>query len=863
MTSRKRQSCLVLDIDMSHIAFQTIHHIAMDQGHPKVRKMADSISPPTNLDIASILKAEASGVRICAVLGPTPPTLQAQVDNVIGSLDISQDRRILIRSPTEAPSLELLVSSLSVKLAQRSSTMKLGAISARMGHQGPVWAAAASVAHSVTFSRLLEAIKTLQFRHVAAQRLVVDSILTASQQKAVIDPLSTIQPSYLVQTGAPHLLRNDISFRFLFHLRDCLRNRELPNRDAQQPDLGIDTAALAESVERRLALLDQDARSVDDLTAMDSLFIDPDPEGGETQTRPSGRPVDLIVLQIIQTKVIVDAPSGPSSELVFSKFIFTTQFKKQNLAQFNLNTQSNASQTSLRSKSSKVVHSMAILTSLGEVNLIVAPPLMDFAQQILRTKKQFGSGAEERPSTESEKGSIHPSGIVLTEIIGSVHHLQIQAAAENLILVLGIHGLRASSAMLAMQKKSLSGNTNILFDEVYLQARSPTNPSRASDQDILAVVAFSDGKSSVVSKSDLGSRTNLKVVFTLTSFKLHVPRSALRLYRFVEEWRSDYLPGIEATTKALLSEYKAAPQKPPPPSTSSISSHGPLIQIHTQVEHFEVSLQVMHGTWLSLEMNKTMAYVHNNTGALGLAYRYSFGAQVGSTVVKISSKPSPRDVTPNARVKLALPQLSIAGNSDGSHVTMLMVLEFLDLKVKPSHWDTLLAVQQKFGQDFNDLVALMQKTRQQVPKEPSQKKPQRFVYHARLKMQGFRIGLEGLSSTLFLECQDINGSYSSYVGGSWDFGLSGLALSLASRTRGRQTTTFNRSHRSAFVIIDFKMSGSTPNVPNVARSLKFTVSKIHAVMQPSSIGEFGDFIDNLQVNILILHIQLFLIELAL
>jgi hypothetical protein len=254
----------------------------------------------------------------------------------------------------------------------------------------------------------------------------------------------------------------------------------------------------------------------------------------------------------------------------------------------------------------------------------------------------------------------------------------------------------------------------------------------------------------------------------------------------------------------------------------------------------------MHGTWLSLELHQTVAYGYNSP-AVVLRANYDFGVQVNSMVLSISSKPHARDVTPSPRVKIALPRLSVAGKSDGSEINMLTLLEFMDLKVKASHWDTLLAVQQKFGQDFNDLLILMQRTRQ---KPLSDKKPIRrrkvMEYAARVKIQGFRIGFVGLYSTVFLECQDINGSLTSSGGWTWDVGLSDLALSLSPRISDRQNTGFNRKQRSAFVIIDVNIYGSKPIGGDT--SVHLSMTKIHAVMRPSSIGEFGDFIDNLQVR---------------
>ena len=151
---------------------------------------------------------------------------------------------------------------------------------------------------------------------------------------------------------------------------------------------------------------------------------------------------------------------------------------------------------------------------------------------------------------------------------------------------------------------------------------------------------------------------------------------------------------------------------------------------------------------------------------------------------------------------------------------MLVLVDFLQATVRPSHWDTLLAVQQKFGRDFNDLMQLVQQTstkraqaisteqEQPLPFQDPPSAPSSLIYRVHFKMRGFRIGLDGAASTLFLECQDIGGQLQNVHGQNWDISLSDLALSLAPRTAPHgMGSSFNRALRSAFVIIDFKVKG--------------------------------------------------------
>jgi hypothetical protein len=94
-------------------------------------------------------------------------------------------------------------------------------------------------------------------------------------------------------------------------------------------------------------------------------------------------------------------------------------------------------------------------------------------------------------------------------------------------------------------------------------------------------------------------------------------------------------------------------------------------------------------------------------------------------------------------------------------------------------------------------------------------------------MKGFRIGLEGPSSILV---QD-------------------LSLSLAPRTHADSGShSFDRIDRTAFVSIDFHIRTTQP-LSSAAHTLDIIVTKVHAVMQPSSISQIGDFLDHIQAEL--------------
>ncbi|KAF9033263.1 hypothetical protein BDZ89DRAFT_1063002 [Hymenopellis radicata] len=318
------------------------------------------------------------------------------------------------------------------------------------------------------------------------------------------------------------------------------------------------------------------------------------------------------------------------------------------------------------------------------------------------------------------------------------------------------------------------------------------------------------------------------LVIRSLAFHFSVPRSALRLYRFYQDWRNDFIPGVESAMREIVVELK---QTPDSSTRAKKPSRSPMnLQINGHVQSFGILLQVMHGTWISWELRDST--FHFNSTSTPRSTQEAFGIQVASQTFTVSPKADSQNVTPNSRVKLDLPSLSVSGRLDGQCIKAIALIEFLDLKVKPSHWDTLMAVQQKFGHDFNDFLSLIQETRSKQATSSTKVPKPAMKFIVSMKIRGFRIGLEGLSSTRGLDTTAAR---------TWFVTLSDLALSLASRTSVEaQTAAFSRSRRSAF-----------EGAESQEDTLQIRITKIHAIMQPSSMGQVGDFIDDMQTEMLI------------
>lgn len=673
---------------------------------------------------------------------------------------------------------------------------------------------------------------------------VVGHIIDASTDHDAIDPLSAIQPLYFVQSGLPQALRTDPVFRFLFHLRNSLWH--IRERDGHGPlhcePLSLDQ--LKPKLEARLTVLDPDF----EVQCLIPIFPKLWPSFPAMPRTKYGFGYASVRVNSFQLLVVDSARSqSPSSELTSTDITFVARYRLLDfLETVPTYRQPGTSQSSLRNQLAPVVRKLSVSLIVGDITLRVLSHLMRFAQEVMRVRRIYASTFS--TSTEEQVDKPTPDKFDLNvDITLGLQQFRAQAVAENLIFELGSSGLQATTSLFRRQA-DLSTTHAVVFEDLSIRAR-PSQSTKQNDEDILASLALEGGRFTAVNRKEVAAGTRVRLVLGLHNVHFRVPRSALRLYRFIEEWRADFFPEIEATVQALMSEFESRPSKV---SGTPRSRRIPSVQLHVQVDSFGIFLQVMHGTWLTWEVNNIIFFMHSSIPNTR-GYGQTFEMQTESQRFCISSSPDGRSAQSKARVKLELPSISVSGSLAGSSIRVITLVDFFEVKVKPSHWDTLLAVQQKFGQDFNDLVSLVQRTRGKTPTSPKpkvKKLRQPLITSLFWKMRGFRIGLEGPAAILFFECVNIDGKFTTSPVRTWSVTLSDLALSLASRASiESQSSTFNRRQRSAFVAIDVKLNGGSNQEESTREVLKATITKIHAVMQPSSIGEFGDFVDHLQASL--------------
>lgn len=825
-----------------------------EEGHPKIAPQLKESHISSKLDITAEVGLYVEKISFNGVFSKSETRTKSFIQMLSLQLDTLSGKNV--QNPSTEPTIfDCRVTGLEVDSQPSKIHLRWADLTTTVGHRGPELLTAAAITLKQDISQSLGMLQTIEKHNRVVMQNVMHEILRLSENLTVIDPLSTIQSSYLVQEGIPHRLRTDPTFRFLFHLRNCLRN--LPPEERNQvlssqmiPDL-LNPDDFESALHSRFVSLDQDLDTTHDPTLLETLLKIRQPKDHPVTFAP--RIISSISVELQKTRLRIPAPTGTSSNEFFVAAVrIYAQTHPLDLIRHTFSNPASMSQISLRDKRPHSVKRISVQVAIDTISFTIYSHLMNFVQHVLRVRRIYLSqvaSTPAKPKSLDDKPSLSnkATGSLYIDATVLLNSIRLRAAGANLIFEVGAKIVQfVSSFSLPSGQGDEALNNSILFDKIYLQARSPLDKAKPeTDQDILAAFDFTKGKASAVMRQEQNLRRSAKVVFSFGGLHLSVPRSALKLYRFVEEWRADFLPGIEATFKAALSELRIPSDEPRSPTPSIRSpTRQPQLQVNGQIIQMGISLQVMHGTWLSWQANHVITYLQSfNPSSL------AFGLQIASTVLEISTRKNVQDAAPSSRVKLAFPSLSLGGNYNGRLVQTFVIIDYLDLKVKPSHWDTLLVVQQKFGQDFNDLVALMQETRWKSSsklQQPSRSKPQ-LKFGGFFKMRGFRVGFEGFSSTMFLECQDIGGGLRSGSGDSWDVGLTDLALSLAPRSTGSVTESFSRSRRSVFVIIDVKLVAGKQKCFPYGKTLELAITKIHAVMQPSSIGEIGDFIDHLQV----------------
>jgi hypothetical protein len=296
--------------------------------------------------------------------------------------------------------------------------------------------------------------------------------------------------------------------------------------------------------------------------------------------------------------------------------------------------------------------------------------------------------------------------------------------------------------------------------------------------------------------------------------------------------------------RKMLSEIDDTSSKAPPrPHFVVLQS----IDFQAQINHLGVYLHVMHGTWLSWSLEDTLAY----SAATDLR-AVPYGVQLASQRIILSGEPDGTEalIPSSHSVKLALPSLRLEGIIQSDHIQASLVVDHFRLMLKPQYVDDILVVQQKFGSDFNELIDVFAYNRPKKPQN-SRESLSSPTFDIAVKLEGFKIGIQGPTSTQYLQCPMVSALYQSLTssGSRWHLDVKGLELSLVHDVRPLSSKRYREEYNSASMSLDCVVHNEVPKEAlESIEYLTINVSRVHALMAPAAISELGDLVDHVQVE---------------
>lgn len=824
-------------------------------------------------EIRCLLSFPSSGITSFGSASPSGSISARKIRGTIATIYASATpTKQYIRPPTVA--IESNVDSLSITYVKSRPSVSLYASSLRFCRNAPEVVLASFSALQTPLNELSTAYKRYTSSSLLRRKQLVCAILAHGNSAISKDLLSSVQPAFFVQSGHPHTLRSDSSWKLLFHLRHSLSDIS----EDEFESLKLDMKAVPKESEmidllqkRHVPWAMEEGLALIEVEFIESIFSKQTKRNTSGKEGLNDRPLASFKFQANLLRLVLD--SGDAS-VQSSLSVRGVDIRGDILTRaliFDLNSMSPYSSTNRSIKRTDDFlgygNSMTALVTMNmdSLQITIFPNIIEWLQNAIHVWRilspppaESSRDADHAPSTFMH--DLFDSRVIALDIRFNLHHMLFETAAENIIFEVSSNHFSSCNVIhlskpLETTSLDIGLNTTIGFDELSVKAN--TRSFADNGMDMLASLTTAGAVLCFLFQNHTPEGTAIRSTIHAASIELNVPRSAIRLYKFMEQWIQDYLLGIDSMMKSLFTEIKQTPQR----SSKQLSTkqRDMNVTVNVSLASAAVVLQVMHGTWVAWTVYGIIGYIKDKVGIGGMAR--TCGLQVVSQTIRITSTITPGD-WPSQRppkIVLDLPSFTTSGSFNSDRIGLIVSIGFLRVSVKPSHWDSLLSVQQKFGQDFNDLLLILSdaKSKRPTSKSRTQTTTAEFTpLYVTAKFEGFKIGLEGLSSTQYLECVDIDAVISNKGSPQWRVTLTDLALYLSPRSLFKEKHAQPvRSLLPVLVSVDLHVAShrSTPGDQN--RRLEIDITKFHAIFQAHLVGEIGDFVDYLQVrSSLLIHV---------
>lgn len=364
-------------------------------------------------------------------------------------------------------------------------------------------------------------------------------------QTVAADPFATHLPSFLVQTGRPGRLRSDPSWKTITIIRQSVRQMGTIDKKALQAILSKQASELPNKqlaellpfMEKQWAdLYGQDEHGLPKIPpVLQNLFPSPSIDTSPLVFRA------VFAISCRHAKAVLQSHGGDYNELVLED----SQLNLRSSTMDYMPSQDNILNSAVVSEPEKAAHVIGIV-SIRHLSVSSYPSCVLFVRQVLRVRRQINSKSEAVvQSPSSTTTSSIPLQRLVVELFFNAQLLDFAAPAQQITFEAQTSGCSASLAsIIRLPNPSTPPEGSVSFTVATnrISLLASQGKSQRSSKLLLAGIELHDATVHGAISEAPNVPTQANLLLDLNRFKINVPRSVLRLYRFVDSWRTEYLP---------------------------------------------------------------------------------------------------------------------------------------------------------------------------------------------------------------------------------------------------------------------------------------------------------------------------------
>jgi hypothetical protein len=739
---------------------------------------------------------------------------------------------------------------------------------------------------------LSELSKSKENKKLEARRLVWSISQASERAKITSFPAFLNRVSYLV--GSTSNLRSDDGWKILHHLRHCLRMAELEVIDTMDRKEWPETEELLADVRESLSQWKSWEIDSDDFRNSDFL--------------PFVYESKLKVVERTLPRSPLDYTSGVPIQLEWRAGLFEARLCDGERVENKLSIgplEVFATSSGMSDYSSKPLCVSARIT-LDLIEATVDRGLLGLIRHIIRVRRTFEHKIRlfQAAAAPILNSSLPIPTAPRTHIFDHLPWLQVDGS-------FGIRRVRANGRADSLQAKGSLDDASISFSSFLGPSsddiRSSTTTAgfligstslaaweRNPNREELLLSSELDNLSLSTSVADLcesNIKTTIRLIVASTAVRGSIPKDAIRVYEFIENWGSENL----STYDSLLTElregldeddvvggantHKMAAMETSSPTLIDILGDTALA-VELIIPEVILDLQAMRALRMTYSIRDISAHARIEDGLIGsrVVGPVESGISIGSQTVQFFAKldDDKNRMLADSYTTFDLPVIRLQARFDSlpcRQITLSSTIDSISLSLDATTIDHILNVQDRFGQDIDELLNAIRAKRAKFNTAPHSSSlavasTDSVVWEARMALRGFKVGVQGPQATQWIEAELLEGvaQSSDRSGIAWSGSASNLTLSLAQRhnTSSRESgAAMDRRNRLAFFRLDFTASNENlaldlvnlPPLPALSDAdtttthLHLRFPRVHAVLQPSAIEALGDLVDHFEREI--------------